>query len=359
MRLPMKTGLTTIALSVALQGCMFSSTPAPIAELPSPMAAEQESLMSDLVGPADLEGAIIQAQTFRRAGDLDGATRTLSQLVLVAPDDPRVLGEYGKTLVAKEQTEDAIAFLNRAIELNPSEWTFYSAQGVAFDQAHNYRAANIAYQRALAIQPGEPSVLSNAGLSRMQAGDLANAETLLNRAIEQGGTDPRIARNLAMVSDLAAARAAQPAPSLPQPTAPGPVAEAPDQENIAAPSPAAAAMAEETLAEESAEAPIPGAVERSEIPAPAPAPRIPAAVQALVDDPTVSMQRLPDPDPAPEPVVASVPVDVEIGDTEAESEAEIETQENETAEETAPPAPTEQVAAVSETSGLRRLTPNE
>jgi len=290
---------------------MFSSTPAPVAELTPAMAAEDQQLMSNFAGPADLEGAIIQAQTFRRAGDFDGATRTLSQLVLVAPDDPRVLGEYGKTPVAKGQIEDAIAFLNRAIELNPSDWTLYSAQGVAFDQAHNYAASNLSYQRALALQPGEPSVLSNAGLSRMQAVDLANAEILLSRAIEQGGTDPRIARNLEMVRDLTASRAAQPAPSQAPPTAPGPVAkapaEAPTEENSSPQVSVDVATAEENVA-----APIPGTVERSEIAAPAP--RVSAAVQALANDPTVFMQRIPDPDPVPEPAPEPVPEPVAISD---------------------------------------------
>jgi len=36
---------------------------------------------------------------------------------LVAPDDARVLGEYGKTLLAQGRTDDALAFLARAIEL--------------------------------------------------------------------------------------------------------------------------------------------------------------------------------------------------------------------------------------------------
>ncbi|MGY9105465.1 MAG: hypothetical protein ACKVG0_02805, partial [Alphaproteobacteria bacterium] len=62
MRLPIKTGIALIATSVVLQGCMFSSTPAPVAELP-PATAEDQQFMSDFAGPADLEGAIIQAQT--------------------------------------------------------------------------------------------------------------------------------------------------------------------------------------------------------------------------------------------------------------------------------------------------------
>ena len=343
MRPPMKTKLTIVALSVGIQGCMAASTPTPVAELNPSMTPENEPLMSDLFGPSDLESAIVQAQTFRRAGDLEGATRTLSQLVLVAPDDPRILGEYGKTLVAKDQTEDAIAFLNRAIELNPSEWTFYSAQGVAFDQARNFGAANMAYQRALALQPGEPSVLSNAGLSRMQAGDLANAEILLSQAIERGGANPRISRNLAMVRDLTATQAAvqaeaqtaaqaeaqttaQAPSAAPEPAAPDAVASAPSQENVAVP--------------------LRGAVERREIPAPTP--RNSSAAQALAADPKVFMQRIPNPDPVPE-AVAVPAVSAENEEPQAERTA------------SAAPRPLTERLAVDATQadGLRRLVPVE
>lgn len=340
MRPPMKTKLTIIALGVGLQGCMSASAPTPVAELSPSMTAENEPLMSDLLGPSDLESAIVQARTFRRAGDFDGATRTLSQLVLVAPDDPRVLGEYGKTLVAKGQTEDAIAFLNRAIELNPGEWTLYSAQGVAFDQAGNFRAANMAYQRALALQPGEPSVLSNAGLSRMQAGDLTNAEILLSQAIERGGDNPRISRNLAMVRDLAAAEAeAQDAQAAARARAqeaatPDAVAGAPSQENVTAP--------------------LPGAVERRAIPAPAA--RTSSEAQALAADPKVFMQRIPNPDPVPEAIAApaiSSAVDSETG-------AEIEEPQNEGTASAAPRPLTERLAVdATQTDGLRRLVPVE
>jgi Flp pilus assembly protein TadD len=328
-----------VALSTALQGCMFSETPAPSPQL-TQAVPEEEPFMSDLVGPSDLEGAIIQAQTFRRAGDFEGATRTLSQLVLVAPDDPRVLGEYGKTLVAKGQTEDAIAFLNRAIELNPSDWTFYSAQGVAFDQMRNFAAANIAYQRALALRPGEPSVLSNAGLSRMQAGDLANAQILLSRAIEQGGTDPRIARNLAIARDLAAERVAGTA-NPPAPPSNEQPSEAPAAQENATPNTIVAEPADSGAA-------IPGAVERNEIPAPAP--RTSAAVQALAADPTVFMQRIPDPDPVPEPeqiVANSAPVsETETGETAAEDDAVAQLR-------------SEQLADASQGTSLRRLSPTD
>ncbi len=353
MRLPMKTGFTIIALGIALQGCASSPEPAPTAELDPSIAEENEPLMSALVGPSDLESAIIQARTFRRAGDLDGATRTLSQLVLVAPDNPRVLGEYGKTLVAKGQTEDAIAFLNRAIELNPGDWTLFSAQGVAFDQARNFRAANMAYQRALAIQPGEPTVLSNAGLSRMQAGDLANAEILLSRAIEMGGTNPRISRNLAMARDLiasqASARVAAEEPAPPMAATPGARDTTPSEESSAAQSPVAAVSGEENIA-----VPLPDPVVRREIPAPAPRPSI--AAEALSADPTVFMQRIPDPEPVPEAIVAP---EMSVA-SDQETEIQNEAPENEQGATSAPRPLTERVAADAPPAvSLRRLVPVE
>jgi Flp pilus assembly protein TadD len=313
-----------------------------MAELSPSATAENEQLMSDLFGPSDLESAIVQAQTFRRAGDFDGATRTLSQLVLVAPDDPRVLGEYGKTLVAQGQTEDAIAFLSRAIELNPGEWSLYSAQGVAFDQAGNFGAANMAYQRALSLQPGEPSVLSNAGLSRMQAGDLANAEILLSQAIERGGANPRISRNLAMVRDLTAAQAAAQAEAQA-------AAEAESQTTAEADTVADASN------QENATVALRGAVERREIPAPA-APRTSSEVQALAADPTVFMQTIPEPEAVPEETATPAVSAVSVRETDAETE---EPQDERTA--SAPPRPLTERLAVDATpsDGLRRLVPAE
>lgn len=35
--------------------------------------------------------------------------------------------------------DDAIAFLDRAIQLQPGDWTLYSAQGVAYDQEGKYQ----------------------------------------------------------------------------------------------------------------------------------------------------------------------------------------------------------------------------
>src|SRR6266700_1000457 len=90
-------------------------------------------------------------------------------MVLIAPDNAVVLGEYGKNLAAQGRSDDALAFLERAIQLQPGDWTLYSAQGMAYDQKANYRAAQASYARALVLKPGEPTILNNAALSYLQS----------------------------------------------------------------------------------------------------------------------------------------------------------------------------------------------
>jgi Flp pilus assembly protein TadD len=161
---------------------------------------------------ADLTAMLAQEQALRQSGDLTGAMHMISQLMLAEPDDPRVVGEYGKLLVQQNRPGDAIAFLNRAIQLSPNDWSLYSALGVANDQASDRGNARLAYEHALALKPNEPAVLNNYAMSRMLAGDPVQARALLARAQANGGTDPKILQNVALL-DSTAPVAAAPAPA--------------------------------------------------------------------------------------------------------------------------------------------------
>ena len=166
----------------------------------------QSMAATDSAMPTDVESGVRQAQLLRVAGKYDEAIHILSQLMLVASDDSRVIGEYGKALAEKGRARDAEQFLTRATQLQPNDWTLYSALGVADDQLGDQKAARVAYERALALKPGEASVLNNYALSRMLANDPVQARQLIARAqIAGGGADPKIARNIALVNQLASA----------------------------------------------------------------------------------------------------------------------------------------------------------
>ncbi|HEY4264171.1 MAG TPA: tetratricopeptide repeat protein [Micropepsaceae bacterium] len=309
-----RTDLLGIAvLLLPLGGCAINplstaTTPAPMAKAKQATDAKQPSAL-----PTDLESAIRSAQAARKNGDLAGATKILSQLVLVTPDDAHVLGEYGKALAAEGRSDDALAFLERATQLDPGDWSLYSAEGVALDQKGNYQAAQTFYARALTLKPGEASVLNNSALSHMQSGDLDGAEQLLRQAMPGSPDDARIAQNLALVQSLKAAQppkamaAATPAPA---PTAtPAPV-------QMASVTPPASAMP--AIPTAVAPLPVPAPVVTTTLETQMPTPAVkpePSAVEALKSDPSVRMQALPKETaaaPAPhelpaKPELASVP----------------------------------------------------
>jgi Flp pilus assembly protein TadD len=275
---------------------------------PSGQAAAPNATIAN--PPTDLGSAIRDAQAVRRSGDLAGAARALSQLVLIAPDDARVVGEYGKTLAAQGRSDDALAFLERAIQLEPGDWTLFSAQGIAYDQKGSYQAAQASYTRALALKPGEPAVLNNDALSHVQSGDLDGAEKLLREASPFAADFPRIAENLAFVQSLKSARPVQPMAAAAAPPVAAAAVPAP-AEQVAAPSPAPVSPvvlppptvvpAAQAHSRASADNPV-KRYEPSLPDAVAAAPRNSdhlSAIERLKADPTVRMAPIPKPDAVP------------------------------------------------------------
>ena len=193
---------------IPAQAGWFSSDDKPAAKAdgkPAAVSAAPAANSSAANQPGtNLEDSVHQAQLLRLAGQYPEAVKHLSQLMLVASDDPRVVSEYGKTLASMGRATDAVNFLTRAQQLQPTDWTLYSAMGVAYDQLGDQANAKDAYEHALTLKPEEPSVLNNFALSRMLAKDPDMARKLVARAESANvAGDDKIARNIAMIRSLA------------------------------------------------------------------------------------------------------------------------------------------------------------
>ena len=238
---------TTFAGSAnaGILGDLFSSSKSTQAAKAEPAAkpdSAADAAKADAAPAMDLEAGVRQAQAQRQAQHYDEAIRTLSQLMLVASDDARVVGEYGKTLAEKGRAQDAVQFLTRATQLQPTDWSLYSALGVAYDQVGDQSSARMAYEHALQLNPTEPSILNNYALSRMLANDPDTARQLIARAEAAGGSsDAKIARNIELVNRLAPTAQSAPAPAQDKVAAEPPVAVATPVAVNSAPLPPAAA----------------------------------------------------------------------------------------------------------------------
>ncbi len=205
--------VTSVLCAVWLGAC--AGSPPEVAKIPKPAVEKTLDTQgspdpaNDL--PTTLDGEIGRAQALRAKGDYSGAASALAQLMLVAPDDPRVVGEYGKVLVQQGHAKDAQAFLSRAVQLQPKDWTLYSALGAADDQLDNHADARLAYEHAIALAPQKASVLNNYAVSRMLAGDYAGAQRLLAAASAEVSGNPKIANNLAKLASLRGSQVGEPA----------------------------------------------------------------------------------------------------------------------------------------------------
>jgi Flp pilus assembly protein TadD len=195
---------TRISLAIMLLGSSAIGAQAGWFSSSKTDAKDEKAAAASAPG-TNLETSIQQAQALRLSGNYAEAVKHLSQLMMVASDDPGVVSEYGKTLAAMGRAQDAVNFLTRAGQLQPTDWTVFSALGVAYDQIGNQKDAQGAYEHALTLKPGEPSVLSNYALSRMLANDPVMARNLAGRAEIANAVahDTKIAANITLIRSTA------------------------------------------------------------------------------------------------------------------------------------------------------------
>jgi Flp pilus assembly protein TadD len=120
------------------------------------------------------------------------------------PSDAKLLNIYGKEMLQSGQAADAATLLERAVKTKNADWRTYSALGSACDQLGRFDEARRNYSQALALSPGEVTVLNNLGMSYALQGDLPKAEETLRDASKsaKGSADPRLRQNLALVVGL-------------------------------------------------------------------------------------------------------------------------------------------------------------
>lgn len=152
--------------------------------------------------PKDRNIGLNYANVLRMTGKNGQALAVMQQVAINNPTDREVLAAYGKAQAGAGQLEQALGTITRAQTPDRPDWRLESARGAVLDQLGRTDEARAAYRSALDIQPNEPSVLSNLGMSYLLGGDLKTAETYLRTAAAQPGADSRVRQNLALVIGL-------------------------------------------------------------------------------------------------------------------------------------------------------------
>ncbi len=120
-------------------------------------------------------------------GRTDAAIEALTQLAKSFPDLPRVWISLGDALRRVERYGEAARAYDKAIALfpgeSPNQWPVYYARGIANEREAQWPAAEADFRKALALSPGEPQVLNYLGYSFVEKGEnLDEALAMIERA---------------------------------------------------------------------------------------------------------------------------------------------------------------------------------
>ena len=152
--------------------------------------------------PTDKTSAMNYARGLRSLTQYAQAVAVLQQAAVKHPNDLDVLGAYGKALADAGRLREAADVLSHAHTPEHPNWSILSAQGVVADQMGDHASAQNYYQAALKMVPGEPSVMSNLGLSYALDKQLDLAEQTMRQAAANPRADARVRQNLALVLAL-------------------------------------------------------------------------------------------------------------------------------------------------------------
>jgi Flp pilus assembly protein TadD len=150
----------------------------------------------------DRNAAFHYARALRALGQNAQALAVLQGAVLVHTSDLEMLGAYGRALAENGRLKEAEEVLARAHTPERPDWRILSAQGTVADQLGEHARAQQLYDAALKLAPGEPTVMSNLGLSLALAKRLPEAERVLKEAADSPRADARVRQNLVLVLGL-------------------------------------------------------------------------------------------------------------------------------------------------------------
>jgi Flp pilus assembly protein TadD len=205
------TGLVLAAL--ALTGCrqlgqefgdVTGSIGAPASPTDEAKARAQLSQLQQRYesDPGEKAASIAYARSLRAFTRYDEAVAVMQAAAVKTAKDEDVLGEYGKALADAGQLSQARDVLTRAYPLDNPKWDVMSVQGSIADRLGDHAAAMAFYREALKIAPGEPSILTNLGLSYALTKQLPDAERTLRDAAASPKAGARTRGDLALVLAL-------------------------------------------------------------------------------------------------------------------------------------------------------------
>lgn len=140
--------------------------------------------------PSFFAAELGRAESLRKAEKTDAAVEVLEQLSRSHADMPLVWITLGDLMRQLKRFEDAVVAYDKAIQIygdpTPDQWFIYYARAISFERLGNWPKAESDFRQALALNPGQPSVLNYLGYSLVeQKSKLDEALAMIEQAVAE------------------------------------------------------------------------------------------------------------------------------------------------------------------------------
>jgi tetratricopeptide (TPR) repeat protein len=99
------------------------------------------------------DAILLLHEVYAESGDSSKMAANLKRGFELFPEDDRILTTLINFYLQTEQNEEALNYLNSAIEKDPTNFSFYNARGVLYDLSQDYEKAEVEYKKALEMNP--------------------------------------------------------------------------------------------------------------------------------------------------------------------------------------------------------------
>jgi tetratricopeptide (TPR) repeat protein len=151
--------------------------------------------------PMYLTAAVRIAQNYNAMDNRPEALRQLGNLVATNPTDLDTLTVYGDLLRTDKQYDKAAAIYSKAITVDGGnrlgDWVLFYERGIAYERGGHWDQAQPDFQKALALNPGQPDVLNYLGYTWVDKGqNLDQALSMIQQAVKATPNDGFIVDSL-------------------------------------------------------------------------------------------------------------------------------------------------------------------
>jgi TolB-like protein/class 3 adenylate cyclase/tetratricopeptide (TPR) repeat protein len=118
---------------------------------------------------------LAQAQLYRFELRFEDAEREYLRAAELAPNDAGVIRELGVTQSERGHIGPALSTIDRAVELDPLSRNAHFSRGLLLDLTGRFAEAELAFRRAIEVEPQSSTTRALLAISRMHQGDTAAA----------------------------------------------------------------------------------------------------------------------------------------------------------------------------------------